>query len=385
MATAPASRFWMPVDIDSICKPWEVDKFGTYFRQKNAARAVRALANTINHLCLTAGAHVIFQQAVEMGARATAGADPLFVWRYNDRVKNATTQAWRMIMVPRTAGTGSAYAQRQGDTTKKTVQSAYVAPSATWPGDIYLDGFDLNPTITDALRNEGISTFNNAQILDVCIQDEPVPSLDIAIHDYCQPGGAVMGYPVIANMIEQMRSAFANVRAKYLPVIASWSAARGSGGWASPASSDTTGLVATSTTLTNLLDGTSTTRTADTRGWTAELSRCGRGPISATDGTKVPTLWSVYADYVGGVSTGTVRIIGPDHVATNWQDIASIATGGPAWYDLSTATSVYGNSGVDVTSVATARNKFDVHGQLGNAGDTKLLVYAVDGRVMLEL
>lgn len=372
MATAPASRFWMPVDIDSICKPWEVDKFGTYFRQKNAARAVRALANTINHLCLTAGAHVIFQQAIEMGARATGGLDPLFIWRYNDRVKNATTQAWRMIMVPRTAGTGSAYAQRQGDTTKKTVQSAYVAPSATWPGDIYLDGFDFNPTITDALRNEGISTFNNAQILDVCIQDEPVPSLDIAIHDYCQPGGAVMGYPVIANMVEQMRSAFANVRAKYLPVIASWSAAGGGAG---------TGLSATTTTYTNLLDGTSTTRTANTRGFTAELSRCGRGPIAAADGTKVPTLWSVYADYTGAGS-GLVLIVGPTHIASNWGSITGITSAG--WYDLSPATSVYGNSLVDVTDVSTTRNKFDIWGRT-SVSEESLTVYAIDGRAMLEL
>lgn len=378
------NKTWVPLDIDLICRSFEQAKDLTFPRQKTAFRAVRALERAINHLCATAGSRIIFQQAISFTPRETASRDPLNIWRYPDLVKNNRTQNWRIAMVPRTSGTGDSYAQRQSDATAQTVKDSYVAASVTFPADVVDAGFvHQRGALTDANANDGVSTFNNASIVDICVQAGPLPSLDITIHDFAIASGAV-GYEVLQGALEQLRAAFFEVRAKYLPIVHQWSAIRGAAAWDTPATSTKAGLVATSTTFTNLLDNTSTTRTATSPGLLSEVVNMGIGNATKANGTKVPLLATFYAKLTTGTGTGEIRMIGPDHVASNQVDTTTI--GAEAWYDSPTGAGakLYLNSTVDITDVASERNKIDLLGRCTDGG-AEMHVWAYDIWNVLEL
>jgi hypothetical protein len=369
-----ASKTWAPGDIDKICKIWDTSTADVESRQRNSVMALKVAAGMLQHL-LANTCRVIFRQFIQFAHRETTIGGQLFLWRYMDDVKNGRNQRWRVFSVPRTAGTGDSYAERTGDSSTQTSKTQLVNASPAFPDDVQLDTLDYaRGDMADAMVNDGIDCVANYSIIDLVVQDKAIPALDVSHHTYAPEITTAPHHPVLANMLEDLRAAFHELRSKNLPIVFCWSAKGGSGGWNKPASSDTTALVATTTTLTNLFDSTSTLKTVNTRGFTPHVYFAGRGDRTKDDGKKVAVKLCIYAEAPN--STGTFSAIGPDHVAGNTVNITVTGGAATAWYD--SGTNLYLNSTADITDVSSARNKVDVLGQVATGGD-KLYVWNVCG------
>lgn len=375
-----AARTWTPIDIDGICRNYSLDKNGVAFRYKATAAAVEALVTGINHLLAYNNARISFQQCCDFETRQVSGVDPLYQWTLNEQNENGRVQHWRMVIASRSSGTGNAYAHRYGYTSVRTPYQNYTAYTPQFPADCRHTMLEFVRGGARGLISDALTTVNGYSIIDVCVQDEPTPTLDITIDDVAL-GGAVSGQEIVANVIEDLRQAFYAVRANYLPVLFSWSAQGATG---SPASPSAIGCVSGSATFTNVLDNASATRTADSPGIMCNALRAGRGDPSKTDGTKVPVALAILARISTSPSgTGEYRIIGPDHVASNQVDITGISATTATWY-TSGSDRLYMNSTVGVDDVTTARNKIDVLGRVTNAADD-VYCYAIRGWQTIDL
>jgi hypothetical protein len=178
---------------------------------------------------------------------------------------------------------------------------------------------------------------------------------------------------VIETYVERMVEDFNTLRQNYHPTFFSWLALGTAAGWATPGASNENGIRVTATSLTNVFDGSSTSRTATTEGLTCHSCyRAGRGAESQTDGTKVAC--QCYALIDPGTSNCSVRFEGPNHVATNWVDLTAPGGTGPLWY----SDVLYLNSSVEDSVLTLAGNKVDCFASVASGGDTAYL-YALIG------
>jgi hypothetical protein len=377
MPQIPASAQWAPIDIDLLCRVWEADKDGTDRRQRNNSLVLRACAGQLRHLQATAR-RVLMRQWCKFDQRQTVGADPLHQWRYSDDVKNSQTQRWRIAGIPRSSGSGDAYGQRESDTGSQSKLLTGSVGSPAFPDDVFYDELIYERGAeSDAAATEGFSTFNNYAIMDLLVQSEPLSFLDTATHDYVVADSAMPNSPCLANVYESLRAAFHELRSKNLPIVANWAAQGGAAGWTQPASSDLKGLVMTSTSWTNVFDGTSTSRTATSRGFPPLAYLMGRGVRTKDWGKKVAVQMSFLAEAV--TQDGSLRTLGPDFISPNQHTALTWTAGaGASWKDA--VDYVYLDSSIDISDTTTARNKLDVQSQLVSGGT--LYIYGVRGWVV---
>ena len=369
-----APRDWSALDVDDLTRLWrQTSVGGVQVRQKNRSEVVNTIATAVAHL-LANTPRVMFGMAHQFATRTTSGADPIHTWTHYDGVNNDRTWTYRILAVPRSSGSNDAYAQRESDT---GVQTAKSAGSVTSPDLSHVHLLEMQyerGAEADAVITEGLSTFNNFSFIDVRVQADPLPHLDLALHTAPVTDGAAPSFPVLANICEGLRSALHELISTALPVHFSWSAI---GNSATPANTDATAIVTTATTLTNMIDGTSTSRTATSPGFSSHCQYGGRGPIGTANGTKIPVALGVYCDLnAPSTNPATIRFIGPDHVASNQQDLSITVAGTPGWFYSSS--NLYLNSASATTDANTARNKIDPLAQVDTSGDT-LYTYAMSG------
>ena len=371
--TITPSAQWVPLDIDAICKLYDQTKTGTDVRQGNRVAAVHALISALNHL-LAYSSRIIMQQGQGYGFRATTGSGALasvYEWRMHDYVVNERTWRYRIIATAPTAAAAAAYAQRDDDATVTTASTYQAIAAPTFPEDTWYDSMTYERgAAAGAIIEEGISTIENYSIVDLVVYTEPLPALEISVHDLI-PGRPSPGHYVVANFLEAVRAKFFELRSRCLPVLFGWYAQGDTG---TPSTTDATGIVVTSTDWVNILDQNFSARTATTPGFIFDCYKCAAGLED-----RVPIWVSVKAAKVDGGSpaAASITIGGPDHVAPNYAERTDV-TGAVAWYDM--PNHIYGNSAVDVASVTTARNKADVLAKVGAVGDT-LYIYAVRGEM----
>jgi len=367
-----ADKYWQAIDIDETCRLFETTPEGTEVRQRNTAEAVRAIVGPLNH-CLANTARVIARQSIPYVYRPTDNPNPACRWAFDDRITNARDQQWRLASYPRSSGSGAGFAYREGDSSTRTQEDYTNITGASFPEDVSLATIDYERgDKSDTTAPEGLSLNLQFPYIDFVVQEQPIAKFDTDLHDYAI-GKAVAGQSVIETTVERMVEAFNGIRQNYHPTFFSWLALGTAAGWATPGASNENGIRVTATSLTNVFDGSSTSRTATTEGLTCHAAyMAGRGAESQTDGTKVAC--KCYAFIDPGTSNCSVRFEGPNHVASNFVDLTAPGGTGPLWY----SDTLYLNSSVEDDTLTLAGNKIDVYASVASGGDTAY-IYALIG------
>lgn len=369
MDTQQSPVYWTPGEVIDLVKVWATNKAGAEYRQLTTAAVMGSLISLINHL---AGRHprILFTQTARNGIADTSGQVPLYIWGYVDDVTNGRDWQYRINHLPRSSGSGDAYAWRYLDAT--TLGSKYSTnhPSPSFPEDVETQMFNYERgAAAGTAVTEGLNTANGYTALDVCVQDLCVGLLFKGTHTLAH-GFASEGRPVLAGLLEQLRSAFHELRTTNLPFAFQWSAQDiGS----TPAATGPLGIKITTTTATNVIDGSSTSRTATTPGVSAHVYRGGRGAEGTTNGNRIPVTPRVYGSVTGGGGDCLVSFTGP----LNSVDVRITNGGGLAWYAASS--NLYLNAAAEYDDTTTARNKIDIMGEV-TSGDTGS-VFAITGPI----
>lgn len=357
-----------------LCRNWTQDANGAQRRMINSVKVMRRIADDINHLAARQ-VRVLFSQDQDPTALDTAGAAPFMVWRYFDDGANADTRIVRVLLMPRTSGSGNCSASL--GSSGATPNFNATATSNSWPEDVEYAEFvsSRNAPANDEF-NESLITANGFQVLDIVEQDMPMSSLDSTTDLCVDDNVAVAGNPILADIVEDCRAALYDLHMTNQQIVLNWSATRRAAGWVTSASGlvvpgDARGMMVDSTSYVNLMNQAITTRTANSPGVSCAAEYCGIG-----EDTTVDVQLSVFA--AAETVTGFVKFIGPDNIASNDVTISVAAGAAAAWYDAGTYLKLNTTAGKD-SATDTTRNKVDVHGKANATGT--LYVYAIRGWV----
>jgi len=369
MSIIASSHDWSPLDLGVLVRNWKQDAAGAWRRAVNRSGVARSLAGMLDHL-LGRQPRIMFAQGMSAAYVDTAGAAPLFRWRYDDSWINGRTRRYRLLTLPRSAGAGNCYAEQiDGDGATPLINAPTGAYS--WPEDLQLQEFTVERGASASAEIEdGLSTYNGYQVYDLVVQDEVLSALDSALHSFCDGSPAFPGRDLIVGWAEQFRGALQRLRAYNLPILLSWSSATEG----TPGATSAAGIVVTSAAYVNVIDQTINTRTATTPGTSCHVRYCGVGAEDEAAGQSIKMPCRVRARAVGG--NATVKFIGPDHIGGNSTEITVTAGAATSWWG-SAANYVMLNPVAANDATTTARNKVDVHAKV--AGGGTLYLYGLRG------
>jgi len=376
-AEIPVPRTYAPIDLDNICQNWRDDASGTARACGNRFSAIRACANALNHLLAYGASRVLFSALArwteEGYTEAAVDQDPFVQWRFDENNPNGRDWRYRFIGFPVDAETS--YIQRNGSSGDEAKSN--LAPDdgiATQPDDFYEETIEYSRgTTADAETTEGIDRENSFQVHAICMQEVPPRSLDTSVHTYVDVKGGP-GDDIVANHLQALCTKFHTVRAVQLPVLSWWVAEpdRSTGTYlintsatAGNINGDRFGISVQTTTLTNVIDKASTSRTAVTPGLMCPVQYCGRGTTAKTAGKKVKVQCRALVETSG--VTGTIRFEGPSTFASNTTDITFTNTTA-AWVGSSSNYILLDASALD-TATDTTRNKIDVYAKMATSGE----------------
>lgn len=356
---------------DTLARIYAQGATGTEARMTNAGDALRQLAHLANYI-LARCPRINAAQSIQGSLADAVGAsrDPQWLFRINDRSGNGRRRSLRVLSLRRTAAPGAGgteEAYMYGDTTVTTgdlLTGTTVAGAQTYPTDLQISSLTyLRGDRANALESHGLTTIAGFTLCGLVVQDDPIDLIDTDTHDYAPVQGFQAGDKCTALYVERLRAAVQTARENYLPVLAFWSANDALGG-NQPSGSDATGFEVTATTLTNIFDGSSTTRTATTPGISCHVQHAGHGPPSLTSGRRVKVAWSVLA----ATDDGSDAVVQVEGSATHSSNTDSVVVSGatPTWYDGSSG--VLLDSATGDAATTTARNKIDILGNVNTGG-----------------
>jgi len=383
--------WWAPLDLSRLCRSF-AGRTGVNATDRLQARsaAFHALYRSINHIAFHSPRLVfsVSHPYAFLPQEAYSGQVNIYRYRVYDHYPNERTRIFRMLHQYRTADPGSqtdAYAQPLDNAFALETNAAGAPYQGSWASS------KLEPSGPDSLvfgrgdapnseRNEGMAVFNRYTPISVSVQGEVQPVPDVS-YTYCaQP--PTSGSDVIAGYLEHLRSVFHTIRSTYSRNVVMWYAAQKSGGWDTTMTADSAtqwGAKVTSTSFINVLDFTSTSRTATSPGWSSHVYRHGRGDqANTTHGKKLRVACRVLANAT--TADGTVRFIGPASIASNQTDITVTAGAALGWWGG--ANYVYLDTSVDNDDVSTSRAKIDIHVKAGASGT--LYVYGLQAFTYYE-
>jgi len=368
---------WAFLDLNEMVRNWSQDYSGANVRALSNANAIQQLAAAISNLCGGQPRVMFAQSRGGAGAyNAAADADPLWQWKLDDDWDNGRVRLYRVLAMPRVnapggAG-GDAYAHVEGSATDKTptaLTGTAVATSPVYPRDLieaeirFARGAKGGAETTD-----GITALDGYTIHDLVVQDDLLQWLDGAIHvDVSGSGLPSHGDPIVAGIVEELRSALHAARTLNQPAVISW-AANACESDAQPASTGVTGIKVASDTYVNILDSSVTSRTATSPGHTCPAWRAGRGPHTTEAGRKVRLQCRVLARNTHVANNAAVKLIGPTHVASNEREIIVPANLAPTWYG-GASDLIYLDSATADDDATVARNKVDIHAKCATGTD----------------
>ena len=344
----------------------------TETRMLNAGDALRQLAHLANYI-LARCPRIDVSQSIQGSLANALGADhdPQWAFRVLDRVANGRTRMMHVLSVPRTiapggaGGSEEAYRYGGGGTedTGPLLTGTTVASSASYPADLrhhaitYARGDEA-----DAIEAIGLTTIAGFTLCGLVVQDLPLTLLDTTLHDFASVQGFQAGDKCTALYVERLRAAVQTARETCLPVLGWWSANDALGDGA-PSGSDETGFEVTATTLTNILDGSSTSRTATTPGVSCHVQHAGHGPPSIEAGKRVLVIPRLYA----ATDDASGAVVSFEGSATFSSNTDSVAVSG-ATVAAYTGAGIYLDASIADDDTTTSRNKIDISAKVNTSG-----------------
>jgi hypothetical protein len=360
----------------TLARNWRQRSDGSQARMALSALMLRQLAGMIN-FGLGKVPRIIASMArnaddLEAGS---ADTDPTWVFPYLDRHSNGRAMRASLLMLPRQnapGGGGDAVAHREGDTSDTTLalySGTTVGASSSYPANLELLSFRYERgDKSDAMAELGLSRLNGAIVVGIVAQDEPLNLLEGDLDHDLAPIDTMSGQPVIATNPEAIRAALQALREDYLPIETFWSANDCESG-NQPVSSGPTAIVVTGDTEVNVLDGTSTARTATTPGLSMHVQHAGHGPPSTTSGKRVRH--HIYILAWTDDEEAYIRVEGSSTFSSN-EDSATVTGLTPTLYKLESG--VYSDASIADDNNATSRNKLDIFGYCATDGGTSLWI-----------
>ena len=376
--------YWWGVDVTDQARNWTSDG-DTNVRRANTGEPLKRIAEGINHF-YGQTPRIIFQQAQSMASAGnTVNKDPCYDWVYNDNFEGSGAEAQRISIIscPRTSYYNSAQpacAEIDGVEVQNT--GKYETNSATldYTKVFYTSIYRLRDGTTYTEEERGVTTANGFVILDCCVEEWPSKMFDDGTTHAVNIARVNRGDPITAEPLEMCRDSLHHARTRALPIMFGWSATGRDG---TPSASGPTGIKVTSTSLVNLLDETSTERTADTPGPICPAYLCGRGNESQPAGKKVKCAVRVNGTSYDNDVMMTVRFEGPNHVNNNWVEIniAGSNTAETDWEGDSTSYVYLNSNCADYGAVGLERNKIDIYASI-NSGTG--YIYGLRGWMVYE-
>lgn len=318
------------------------------------ARAINFLAARMPKICFSASA--------DPTALETDGSAPLFQFTHLDDAVNAKTRRHTVLALPRVSGTGDGYAIQYGGTDQTIAITQDPVSSVTHPEDLFIQTFDVDVSADAvAVVEDGLSTVQGYTVVDYLVQDLPEDTLDSTTDTGIVVPIAAAGQEILSEA-ETIRAALYALRQVNLPMSIRWCAQIPSGGYATPASSDTTAFVCDSASygsFANIFDSSVTARSATSPGISAYRYKCGRGDKTTAAGRKVAQVCRVLAQST--TTDASIKFIGPTGISSNNTTITVTGGGGVDFYG-SDSNIFYFDSAIDVPTDAT-RNKVDIHAE----------------------
>ena len=356
---------WSGIDLTGHARIWTQDQDSVQRRMTNRSKVWQVESAALNHLAGRTP-RMLFGQAFTAGQHSNS--DPLFEARWIDNVVNSRSRTYRVLALPRHAETYAAdenVAVAIWTNAASSTNAAFpdMAADPVFPQAIYRTFKCARGGASNAVVTEKISS-NGVQLVDFVCQEDSVNTLDTALdHSFVFPYAATPGAKIVTGVLEDLRSKFHQLRMNQNRLAFCFLAV-GESNTFNATSTGNTGFATTSATYINILDGTTTTRTASSPGVMVPGYGAGYG-LSNACGVQVYLLAKA-ADMGPGTASGMFKVIGPDHVADNNTEIA-IEGGSPTWY---ASGPVHLNTeSAEATDTTTARNKFDFH-FLGDDGAT---------------
>lgn len=366
-----------PLNLDKQARNWRQTLEGSNVRMANRAAPLVALAAGANRLAARHPA-VAFHMPQPITslyacqAYATT-ADPLYRWTRSDYWVNGRSYKSRFVSSPRTSGTGDCYATRDGGAATEItakhnlVASTSLIPSTTFDGQYTVE----RGASADAELDEGVSVFNGYQCLDVLIQDDEIDALDTSMHQYADLKLAKAGYPVLADLMAQIRATMHAARRYNMGMAFCWA---GSAPPSYPSLTNHQAAVVTSATYVNIIDQTVTARDADSPGILVPARYRGRGTQAKAAGQTVRVDVRVLAL---SADDGIVRFLGP----LGNCDVQIVGGAGLAWTSGETGHLDLDSTSDDRTDETAARNKIDIHAKVDSG---TLYIYGMAGWYVYE-
>jgi hypothetical protein len=382
MATTSVPKEFIAIDVSGQSRPWYKDATGAFRPMPAKAGAIGMLAAGGNYIG-GRQPRLLFSQARTPTQVSATGSDPLYVFSFDDVVENATSQTWRILAMPRSAGTGTAYAGKESSS-EQTEDYTTAAITSNFPENVFYQQFTVDRaggwTAVEDIE-QGLSTFNGYKILDIAIEENPRSFMTNGTDQVIPTPTPGSGREIIETDPNTIQDVIHAVRSTNLGMAFWYSSTCVSGTWATPGSTDSSAIVTTSTSFVNILDQTVSARTATSPGITAIVQYCGRGEYGGgtalldNDGASVRVKCRVFGASVS--DDCEVKFIGSDHISGNEATATITAGGSGAWFDADDF--IYLNSTVGGDDATTARNKIDIHFKMNSAGTA--YVYALAGPI----
>jgi len=383
------NKGFVGVDVNGTCRNWTPGKTGDV-RMTNHVSAMQALERGVNHL-LGQCPRVRFSKAFVLGTQSTGSSDvsPLLRWRYQDDVVNGRRVDYRVISLSPESAPTDAYWQRvdsalASDTGTKGVSNQAGAAGSTAKYMLLREDHAVHargdvPGTPE--HEEGIETFDGYQVISVVVQDQALDNLNTTDHDYI-PAAPNAGDPILGDTFgERLRSKLHAVRTTNLPTW-NWAAQKIGGNYlddvTTPSltanSGESEGIYVDVTTPTNILDFSSTSRSATSPGVQMHVQYCGLGKESVNNGKKVKIQCRVLAK--AKTQNGTVEFHAPGVGGVGTSTTITVTSGAAvAWYGGS-SNFVYLDASIANTSTASSRAKIDMLADVVSAGG-KLFIYGI--------
>lgn len=375
--TVPSSDSHSWMSVEGQARNWTIDISGTSRPMACRAFPMRQIAEGVNRAL---GRYP--QPRMMMGwplltptqtASDDNGSAPFINWATPDYVRNARTGVVRIATALRNDNAAQYSFARMAHNGSENTASITASTNTGKPTNYCYDTFFHTIALSrgaesNAVREYGLNTYGGYQVLDIIHQDEELSAIPMvaSTHYYTTPASATGATEVLADLAEQIRGGFHNLRTRNQGFQTSWLAYANSNAWQYPLSTDQTGIIITSNTPVNLVNQSWTARNADSPGIECIAQYCGRGTADT-----VPCTVRIFAEYnaAGPAGNATINAVGGCDFAT----VNIPANVGLAYY----AVNVGLNTVWDPLYTTNGVNKIDIFGTVANTGTDTLVVRGV--------
>ncbi len=363
MPKIPTNPKYREINLSRKIRNWRQNRSGTQVRVGNARHAIDQLTQQINHLeARQPKRH--FSQSISQNYCYWGYADPLLEWQSVDYCYNGRNVRFDIIATTMdNEVVEDHYAWKTGwDNSDYQTSPAVLdrwGPPWSHLSFVYSRADMTEAVITDGL---GVEAYENFEIWDICVQEEPVDFLDTDDHRFCLPHKSQSNTAVRTTEIEELRERFHEIRSQNLPQVLNWSA-QTTTETPTSALNHSWGICSERTTDYNIWDNVNIARTTTSPGSSFFGYNAGIGNENYNRNIHVVCAAKVKCIDGSGDPEGYVTFEGPAHVASNTCELSSTST---TWEWVGGTTSdflyLYSESAWDDSTIY--QNKIDIFGRV---------------------